>query len=100
MLFINSYKIDFFFFCLIAFLIFIVFLIYNDVYSEDAQRCKNHSKRTQRFMLENYYTRIGFTKENTYYLMKHHEKIFLLHGTKLIKKYLMLVMLKNNINHF
>ena len=52
-------------------------------------------------MIENYYKRIGFTKENSYYSMKHrNKKYLLLLETELIKKYLMLVILKNNITRF
>ena len=53
------------------------------------------------FMFENYYKRIGFTKENSYYSMKHrNKKYLLLLETELIKKCLMLVILKNNITRF
>ena len=53
------------------------------------------------FSFENYYKQIGFSKENCYYSMKHQKKQILL-ATKLTtttKKYLILVMLKNSINH-
>ena len=53
------------------------------------------------FIFENCYRRIGFTKENSYYSMKHQKKKYLLLlATKLIKQYLMLVMLSNTINYF
>ena len=49
-------------------------------------------------MFENYYRRIRFTKENSYYSVKHEKKKDLL-SLATTKNYLMLVMLKNNINH-
>ena len=54
------------------------------------------SKELKDFILINYYRRIGFPKENSSYSMKQQKKRnLLLPKTKLIKKYLMLVMLKN-----
>ena len=59
-------------------------------------------KELKDFISENYYRRIRFTEENSYYSMKHRKKKdLLLVVTKFIEKeYLMLVMLKNNINYF
>ena len=57
-------------------------------------------KELTEFTFENYYTRIGFIKENSYYSMKHSKNDLLLLPTKLIKKYLTLVMQKSTINHF
>ena len=57
-------------------------------------------KELAEFTFENYYTRIGFIKENSYYSMKHSKNDLLLLPTKLIKKYLTLVMQKSTINHF
>ena len=52
-------------------------------------------------MFKNYYRRIGFTKENSYYSRKHqNKKYLLLLETELIKEYLMLVILKNNTTRF
>ena len=52
------------------------------------------------FICKNYYKRIDFSKENSYYSMKHLKKKDLLFiAIKLIEKYLILVMLKNTINH-
>ena len=52
------------------------------------------------FIFENYYKRIGFSKENSYYSMKLlKRKKSLLLTNKLIEKYLISVMLKNTINH-
>ena len=48
------------------------------------------------FFFENYYKRIGFSKENSYYLMKRLERKDLL---SLAKKYLIFLMLKNTMNH-
>ena len=62
-------------------------------------------KKTQKYFIsENYYRQIVFTKENSYYAMEHQKKNdLLLLTTKLTrtkKTYLMLVMIKNTINHF
>ena len=52
------------------------------------------------FIFENYYEQIGFCKENSYHAMKLlKKKDLLLLANKLIEKYLILVMLKNTINH-
>ena len=54
------------------------------------------SKELKDFILINYYRRIRFPKENSSYSMKQQKKRnLLLPKTKLIKKYLMLLMLKN-----
>ena len=46
------------------------------------------------FIFENYCRRIGFSKGNSSYSMKHHEKRFTIR-----KKYLILIMLKNTSNN-
>ena len=52
-------------------------------------------KELKDFIFENYYRQIEFTKQNSYYSMKHQKKKdLLLLGPKLIEKNLMLVMLK------
>ena len=52
------------------------------------------------FAFENYYKRIGFSKENSFYSMKRlKKKYLLLLANNLIEKYLILAMLKNTINH-
>ena len=51
------------------------------------------------FSFEDYYKQIGFSKENSYYSMRRLKKNLLLLATKLIKKYLIVVMLKNTVNH-
>ena len=52
------------------------------------------------FIFENYYKRIGFSKEGSYYPVKRvNKKDLLLLANKLIEKYLILAMLKNTINH-
>ena len=50
------------------------------------------------FIFENYYKRIRFSKENSYYSMKHQKKYLKLLAIKLLEKYMILVMLKNTIN--
>ena len=53
------------------------------------------------FIFASYYKQIGFVKENSYYSMKRLKRKYLsLLETKLIRKQLILVMLKNTINHF
>ena len=53
------------------------------------------------FIFENYYKRIGFSKEGSYYSMKSFKrKNVLFLANKFIEKYLILVVLKNIINHF
>ena len=49
-----------------------------------------------------YFKQIGFSKENSYYLMKRlkREDLLLLANKFIEKKPLILVMLKNIINHF
>ena len=53
------------------------------------------------FIFENYYKQIGFSKEISYYLMKRlNKKRFIVVRYQINKeKYLILVMLKNTINH-
>ena len=67
MLFIHSHKTT-----------FLLFLLYNDVYFEYTQRMFQYKKMAvkelQDFLFENYYRRIGFTKENNYYSVKHLKK--------------------------
>ena len=51
-------------------------------------------------LFENYYRRIGFSKESSYYSIKRlKKKDLLLLANKLIEKVPILVMLKNTINH-
>ena len=58
-------------------------------------------KESKEFIFENYYRQIGFNIEKSYYSMIYQKKKYLLLlGTKLTKKYLILMMLKNTINHF
>ena len=53
------------------------------------------------FIFENYYKRIGFSKEGSYYSMKSFKrKNVLFLANKFIEKYLILAVLKNIINHF
>ena len=65
-----------------------VFVLYTDVYFEYTQRYKKMTiKELKDFIFENYYRQIGFTKENSYYLVKYQkEKDLLLLATKLIEK--------------
>ena len=67
---------------------FFVFLLYHDVYFKYTQRYKNDdNQRTQNFILEKNCRQIQFTKEKSYYSMKHRkEKDLLLPVTKLIEK--------------
>ena len=53
------------------------------------------------FIFENFYKQIGFSKESSYYLMKRlNKKRFIVVRYQINKeKYLILVMLKNTINH-
>ena len=52
------------------------------------------------FIFENCYKRIGFSKENSYNSMKRlKKKGLLLFAIKLIKKYSILVMLKNGMDY-
>ena len=65
-----------------------------------ASAIKNMSVNEIRdFSFEDYYKQIGFSKENSYYSMRRLKKNLLLLATKLIKKYLIVVMLKNTVNH-
>ena len=58
-------------------------------------------KELKKFIFESYYRRIEFTKENWYYSIKHQKKKHLkLFASKLIKKCVMLIMLKNTTTHF
>ena len=52
------------------------------------------------FLFENYYKRVGFSKENSYYSMKHMVKKINVTCKQINrKKYLILIMLKNTNNH-
>ena len=52
------------------------------------------------FIFENYYKRIGFSKENSYCSMKHLEKKIDVACEQINrKKYLLLIMLKNTMDH-
>ena len=53
------------------------------------------------FIFGNYYKRIRFSKENSYYSLKHQKKKKISHCLQLNqqKKYMILVMLKNTVNH-
>ena len=53
------------------------------------------------FVFENYYKRIGFSKENSYYSMKNQKEKKALQwlAFTLTEKTLILVMLKSTINH-
>ena len=53
------------------------------------------------FIFENYYKLNGFSKENSYYTLKRLKKKRFTVACKKInrKKYLILIMLKNTINH-
>ena len=93
MLFIHQHNTDFF--------SFFVFLIYNDVYFENTQCYKKDCNQKTQRSPKNYYRQIRITKRTSYYLMKDQtEKYLSLVATKSIEKYLMLVMLKNNVSHF
>ena len=72
------------------------------MYFEYTQRYKKTTiKQLKDFIFESYYSRIGITKESSYQPMKNQKKKYLLLlATKLIKKYLKLMMLKNNTNPF
>ena len=64
-----------------------VFLSCNDVYFEDSQRYKKDGNQRNQRLLENYYRKIRFPKENSYNSMKHQKKKdLLLLATKLILK--------------
>ena len=43
-------------------------------------------KQFRDFIFESYYRRIGFTKENSYYSMKHQKKRFIIICNQIIKK--------------
>ena len=51
------------------------------------------------FIFENYYKRIGFSKEDSYHSLKRSNKKNLLFANKLIEKVPDLVMLNNIMNH-
>ena len=53
------------------------------------------------FIFENYYKRIGFSEENSHYLVKNRkERNLQMFAIKLIKKCLILKILKDTINYF
>ena len=59
---------------------------------------KISEKELKTFVFENYYRRIELTKENSYHSTKNlKKKDLILIATKLIKNYLILIMLKNTI---
>ena len=69
---------------LFFFVHFLCFPIYNNVYPKHYQSCKKMSANDIReFIFENYYKRIGFSKEGSYYSMKRlKRKIFCCSLTK------------------
>ena len=67
------------------FFCFFVFITYKDAYSEYSSALT--IKELKDFIFKNYYRRIGFTKENNYYSMKHwKKKDLLLLPTKFLVK--------------
>ena len=96
MLFIQLYKIIFVF-------IFCVFL-YIIIYTLNIARAikkKMHVNEIRDFIFENYYKQNGFSEEGSYFFLKRlQRKDLLLLPNKLKEKYLILVMLKNILNHF
>ena len=56
-------------------------------------------KELRNFIYENYYKWVGFNKENTKYSFKCHKNDLQPFAIKLTKKYLILIILKNIINH-
>ena len=76
--------------------------IYNNAYSKYCLKMKNTKmpiNETKDFIFENYYKRIGFSKESSCFSIKRLKKDLMLLSNKLIEKYLILVMKKNSINH-
>ena len=68
-----------------------------------ASTVKKMSVNEIRYLIfENYYKRVGFSKENSHCSINcfKKKKDLLLLAKKLIKKCLILVILKNTINHF
>ena len=81
---------------------FFVFLIYNYVYFEHTQRWKKRwqqkSSKTIEKLLENYCKQIGFSEKTVIVQQSIRKTDLLLLATKLIKKFMILVMLKNIMN--
>ena len=78
MLFFHLHKIFFYFFC---------FPIYNNLYPKYCQSYKKIPFNEIRdFTFENYYKRIGFSKENSYYSMKHLKKRFVVACKQITRK--------------
>ena len=70
------------------------------IYFNNFIKLFQHRLKFDMITFKKYYRRVGFTKENSCYSMKHQKwKDLLLLAIKLIK-YPMLVMLKNTITHF
>ena len=81
---------------------FLCFPINNDVYPKHYQGYnKDECQQIRDFIYENYYKQIEFSKEGSYYLWKRLKKErLLLLANKLIKIYMIRIMLKNIMNHF
>ena len=63
------------------------FLIYNNIYPKYLQNYKKYvCQEIRDFIYKNYYKRIGFSKENIYYLMKHLKKKRIVVACKQIDK--------------
>ena len=72
-------------------------IIYNNVYPKYCLKMKNKKipiNETKDFIFENYYKRIGFSKENSCYSIKRLKKDSMLLSNKLIEKYPILIMKK------
>ena len=77
-------------------------IIYNNVYPKYCLKMKNKKmpiNETKDFIFENYYKRIGFSKESSCYSIKRLKKDLMLLSNKLIEKYPILIMKKNSVNH-
>ena len=86
---------------IILVLLILCFPIYYNVYAKHCQSYKKMSvNEIEDFIFENYYKRIGFSNENSYYSMKSLKKeyLFLLTKTLREKKYQILAILKITIN--
>ena len=72
-------------------------IIYNNVYPKYCLKMKNKMmpiNETKDFIFENYYKRIGFSKESSCYSIKRLKKDSMLLSNKLIEKYPILIMKK------
>ena len=72
-------------------------IIYNNVYPKYCLKMKNKKipiNETKDFIFENYYKRIGFSKESSCYSIKRLKKDSMLLSNKLIEKYPILIMKK------